>query len=82
MPAIEKKEIENQLKNIVDPNVETDLVSAGSVKSITVEDGNVTVNLELGYPAKSFIEGFYETSITIWVFFTNFYIIAYISMGG
>ncbi|NOR79957.1 MAG: iron-sulfur cluster carrier protein ApbC [Methyloprofundus sp.] len=58
MPTIEKKEIENQLKNIVDPNVETDLVSARSVKSITVEGGNVTVNLELGYPAKSFIEGF------------------------
>ncbi len=58
MPTIEKTDIENQLKNIIDPNVETDLVSARSVKSITVEGGNVTVNLELGYPAKSFIDGF------------------------
>lgn len=58
MPAIEKTEIENQLKNIIDPNVETDLVSARSVKLITVKGGDVTVNIELGYPAKSFIEGF------------------------
>ncbi|WP_428356639.1 iron-sulfur cluster carrier protein ApbC [Methyloprofundus sp.] len=58
MPMIEKAEIENLLKNIIDPNVETDLVSARSVKSITVEGGRVQVNLELGYPAKSFIEGF------------------------
>ena len=58
MPTIEKKEIESQLKKIIDPNVETDLISARSVKSITVDTGNVTVNLELGYPAKSFIDGF------------------------
>lgn len=58
MATIEKIDIEQQLKNIIDPNVETDLVSARSVKSIIVEAGNVVVNLELGYPAKSFIEGF------------------------
>lgn len=58
MSTIEKTEIENQLKNIVDPNVETDLVNARSVKSITVDAGNVVVNIELGYPAKSFVEGF------------------------
>ncbi len=58
MPTIAKVDIENQLKNIIDPNVETDLVSARSVKSINVEEGSVTVNLELGYPAISFIEGF------------------------
>ncbi|BCG65064.1 MAG: ATP-binding protein involved in chromosome partitioning [Methyloprofundus sp.] len=58
MPTIDKAAIENLLKNIIDPNVETDLVSARSVKAITVEGGSVVVNLELGYPAKSFIGGF------------------------
>ncbi len=58
MPPIEKTDIESLLKNIVDPNVETDLVSAHSVKSINVEGENVTVDIELGYPAKSFIAGF------------------------
>jgi hypothetical protein len=33
---IEKADIENLLKNIIDPNVVTDLVSAQSVKSIAV----------------------------------------------
>lgn len=58
MPTIEKADIENLLKNMIDPNMETDLVSARSVKSMTVKEGRVEVNLELGYPAKSFIEGF------------------------
>ena len=58
MSMIEKIDIEKQLQNIIDPNVETDLVSARAVKSITVEAGHVVVNLELGYPAKSFIAGF------------------------
>ncbi|NOR80459.1 MAG: iron-sulfur cluster carrier protein ApbC [Methyloprofundus sp.] len=63
MSSIEKTEIENQLKNIIDPNVETDLVSAQSVKSITVDAGHVIVNIELGYPAKSFIAGFTQQII-------------------
>lgn len=54
---IKKAEIEHLLKNIIDPNIKTDLLSAHSVKSIVVEDGRVQVVLELGYPAKSFIEG-------------------------
>jgi ATP-binding protein involved in chromosome partitioning len=58
MTTIEKVDIENLLKNIIDPNVETDLVTARSVKSIVVEGASVAVRLELGYPAKSFIEGF------------------------
>ena len=58
MSMIEKADIENLLKNIIDPNLATDLVSAQSVKSITVQDGRVQVDIELGYPAKSFIAGF------------------------
>jgi len=55
---IDKKQIENLLKNIIDPNVDTDLMTAKSVKSLTVDAGQVKLTIELGYPAKSFIEGF------------------------
>lgn len=55
---IKKEQIENELKNIIDPNVNTDLVTAKSVKSLQVEKGRVQLKIELGYPAKSFIEGF------------------------
>jgi len=55
---IEKQQIEDVLKNIIDPNVNTDLVTAKSVKFLSVEKGHVQLKIELGYPAKSFIEGF------------------------
>jgi len=55
---IEKQQIEDVLKNIIDPNVNTDLVTAKSVKFLSVEKGQVQLKIELGYPAKSFIEGF------------------------
>jgi len=55
---IEKEQIENELKNIIDPNVNVDLITAKSVKSLKVENGNVQLHIELGYPAKSFIAGF------------------------
>ena len=56
MTSITKADVENQLKTIIDPNVDTDLVSAGSVKSIDIEEGKLTVNLVLGYPAKGYID--------------------------
>jgi len=58
MSMIEKGEVENLLKNIIDPNVDTDLVSAGSVKFIKVNGDHIDVSIELGYPAKSFMTGF------------------------
>lgn len=56
MPILDKTTVEALLKTIIDPNVETDLVSAKSVKKITVQDNDVSVSIELGYPAKSYIE--------------------------
>lgn len=55
MTEIAKADVENLLKSLIDPNVETDLVSAKSVKAITVEGANVGVTIELGYPAKSYL---------------------------
>ena len=56
MTQATKAEVENLLKSIIDPNVETDLVSAKSVKKIIVEGGKISVNIELGYPAKSYFD--------------------------
>lgn len=56
MASIDKAVVENLLKSFIDPNVATDLVSAKSVKKISVDDNNISVVIELGYPAKSYIE--------------------------
>ncbi len=54
MSNIEKTTVENLLKSIIDPNHGVDLVTAKSVKSITIAGAHVSVNIELGYPAKSY----------------------------
>jgi ATP-binding protein involved in chromosome partitioning len=56
MAGIDKAAIENLLKSFIDPNVATDLVSAKSVKKINVDGHNISVLIELGYPAKSYID--------------------------
>jgi len=56
MTDITKADVENLLKSLIDPNVETDLVSAKSVKNIAIEGANVSVSIELGYPAKSYLK--------------------------
>lgn len=55
MSSPDKSIVENLLKSIIDPNVETDLVSAKAVKNISVEGGKVAVKIELGYPARSYV---------------------------
>src|SRR5512137_802592 len=56
MAHFEKTDVENLLRTFIDPNHGIDLVSAKSVKGITIDGANVSVKLELGYPAKSTIE--------------------------
>lgn len=55
MASIDKTDIENLLQTFIDPNHGTDLVSAKSVKAIVIDGTNVSVKLELGYPAKSYL---------------------------
>ena len=56
MTQIEKTDVENLLKTFIDPNHGVDLVAAKSVKAITIDGANINVKLELGYPAKSFLD--------------------------
>lgn len=56
MANIEKADIENLLKKFIDPNHGLDLVASKSVKAITVDGANANVKLELGYPAKTYVD--------------------------
>ena len=56
MAHLEKTDVENLLRTFIDPNHGVDLVTAKSVKTITIDGANVNVKLELGYPAKSTID--------------------------
>ena len=56
MAHLEKTDVENLLRTFIDPNHGVDLLTAKSVKAITIDGTNVDVKLELGYPAKSTIQ--------------------------
>jgi len=47
------EQINDALRNVIDPNTAKDLVSSRSVKNVRVDDGDVTLDVVLGYPAKS-----------------------------
>lgn len=44
------------LSQVIDPNTAKDLISSKSAKNIQIEGGKVSLDVELGYPAKSQIE--------------------------
>jgi ATP-binding protein involved in chromosome partitioning len=48
--------VQNALKSVIDPNTGKDLISTRSVKNIKVDDGQVTLDVILAYPAKSQID--------------------------
>jgi len=52
MAELTQLQVETALKEVVDPYLEKDLVSVKAVKNISVNNGAVTVNIELGYPAR------------------------------
>jgi len=45
--------VQGALKVLIDPNTKIDFVTAKNVKNLRVEDGNVSLDIVLGYPAKS-----------------------------
>ncbi len=46
-------DVQNALKNLIDPNTKKDFVSGKSVKNIKVNGNDVSLDILLGYPAKS-----------------------------
>jgi len=51
------------LKAVVDPNTGQDFVSAKAIKNLSIQDGDVSFDVELGYPAKSQAAGFRKALI-------------------
>jgi ATP-binding protein involved in chromosome partitioning len=51
--ALTEADVVGCLKGVTDPNTGRDFVSEKSVRKVTVDGANVTVELALGYPAKS-----------------------------
>ena len=61
--AVTEQMVMDALKSVVDPNTGRDFVSSKSIKNLTLIDGDVAFDVELGYPAKSQIPGFRKTLI-------------------
>ncbi|MFQ6021235.1 MAG: iron-sulfur cluster carrier protein ApbC [Acidiferrobacterales bacterium] len=52
MTAVSELQVETALKEVTDPYLEQDVVTAKAVKNIAVVDGKAVVDVVLGYPAK------------------------------
>jgi ATP-binding protein involved in chromosome partitioning len=53
--ATTPQDIETSLNMLIDPNTGRDFISSKSAKNIKVDGGNISVDIVLGYPAKSII---------------------------
>ncbi len=54
--AITEIDIQNALKTLIDPNTGKDFIASKSAKNIHITGNNISVDIVLGYPAKSVIE--------------------------
>ena len=52
MAAVSKLQVEAALKEVTDPYLKQDLVSAKAIRSIDIDGGKVVIDVVLGYPAK------------------------------
>jgi ATP-binding protein involved in chromosome partitioning len=55
--ALTVEAVQAALKDLIDPNTQKDYVSGRSAKNIRIEGGDVSLDIELGYPAKTQIDG-------------------------
>jgi ATP-binding protein involved in chromosome partitioning len=65
-----ESDVQNALKNLIDPNTRKDFVSGKSVKNIKIDGANLNLDISLGYPAKSvwdeikaMVEGHLKTAL-------------------
>jgi ATP-binding protein involved in chromosome partitioning len=50
-----KEHVEAAIKGYIEPHLERDLVSAGAIKGIEIEGGQVKVKVVVGFPAKGVV---------------------------
>ena len=51
--ALNEQTLKDALQSVIDPNTSTDFVSTKALKNLVIHDGDVSFDVELGYPAKS-----------------------------
>jgi ATP-binding protein involved in chromosome partitioning len=56
MSNVTQAQVENAIKQYVDPYMEKDLVSAGCIKNIAIDGDKVTVEVVLGFPAQGYAD--------------------------
>ena len=61
--AVTEQALIDALKDVVDPNTGLDFVSSKAVRNLVITQGDVTFDVELGYPAKSSIPDFRQRLI-------------------
>src|SRR4029079_17424022 len=54
--AVTEQQVQDALKGLIDPNTHKDYVSGKSVRNVKVDGDRVSVDILLGYPAKSQVE--------------------------
>ena len=54
--SITPEAVNQAISTVVDDNLQTDYVSARSVKNIQIDGNDVSLTIEMGYPAKSLHE--------------------------
>jgi len=55
--SITVEDVKAALANVLDPNTGKDYVSSKSVRNLKVEGSDISLDIELGYPAKSQMDG-------------------------
>ena len=51
--AITEADVETRLRALIDPNTGKDFVTGKAIRKVAIEGGNVTIDIQLGYPAKT-----------------------------
>ncbi|HEY5603601.1 MAG TPA: iron-sulfur cluster carrier protein ApbC [Gammaproteobacteria bacterium] len=54
MSSISRDQVQAAIKQYIDPYLESDLVTAKSIKNIAVDNGKVNVDVVLGFPAQGY----------------------------
>lgn len=54
--SITAEDVKAALAHVIDPNTQKDFVSSKTVRNLKVDGGDISLDIELGYPAKSQID--------------------------
>jgi len=63
--AVTVEQVSAALAGVVDPNTGRDLVASKSARNLRVDGGHVSVDIELGYPAKSQIDPIRRAAVDV-----------------